>query len=293
MKILISIAVHEDISVVKDTIENLLYYLQDPIVLIHSRPNLFCDVNKLVSSYNNYVYLNPTSFYTGYVDGSLFFVHYSNLKFANENNLMFDYFLPFGSNQLFIKKGIEKYISNYTCSKSVSKNKNHLYTCPHYTKFYYDSYFKNTNKIAYKAAPEGHYYNYKLTKKLLDDVSIRSIYQNLSANYLSESHQRKRLLLHKIAKYAYYFRILRFFPAKLLIYTYALEEIILPGLSKNQNKMGSTYCYINWKNNLKVTIEDVNQLRLIGNFYAVKRVDRIMNDPLRMFIRKTSNNYIK
>lgn len=292
MKILISIAVHENISVVKDTIENLLYYLQDPIILIHSRPNLFCDVNKLAINYHN-VYLNPTAFYTGYVDGSLFFVHFSNLKFANVNNLIFDYFIPFGSNQLFIKKGIEKYISSYTCSKSRIMNKNYLYKCPHYTRFYFDSNFQYDKQIVFKSAPEGHFYHYNLTKKLLNDSSIESVYKNLYLNYLSESHQRKRLLLHKISKYAYYFKILRFFPAKLLIYTYALEEIIFPGLSKNQNKIGSTYCYINWKNKLKVTIEDVNQFRLIGNFYAVKRVDRIMNDPLRMFIRETSNNYIK
>lgn len=291
LKLFVSLAVHENLEVIKDTIENIQYYLKNPIIVIHARKDIYGDLLELPKIYNQ-VFLNSTSFYTGYTDGSLFFVHYANLIFAKNNNLNYDYFIPFGSNQLFINRGLEQKISNLLCATTKQRDHSKLYHCPQYTKFYYDSNFNflDKSKVCY-APPEGTYYHGSLIKDLIHNEKIMATYMAFKNEYQDLSHLKRRVFFNKLYTLGYRLKLLKFFPKKYLIFSYALEEIIFPNLACRVNKQGDKYCYINWKDNLKVTIQDVDELRKSKRYQAVKRVDRLMTDPLRAYIKKTSNNY--
>ena len=293
MRLLISVAVHENIFVVEDIIRNLKYYLSDPVIILHARHDIYHDVEKLVKDFDD-VILNPQSLLTGFMDGSLFFVHFSNLKYVLDNTIDFQYFLPFGSNQLFIKSGLEKYIANFQCSAPQIRIKSDLYQCAQYTKFYYDSNFDflDKNTVA-KAAPEGHFYHVDLIKKMIDTPEYLEVFNNFIHIYETEKGLIKRKWISKLVQAFYRAKLLFLFPKKYLIFTYALEEIIFPNLCRDVELMGKNYCFINWEKNLAVTQSDITELLTKDDFFAVKRVSRDIKDPVRVFIKEISNGYKK
>lgn len=110
MKLVISIPVHEKPEVIKDQIENIKKYCENPIIVLHISRGFFEkysleDLNNIEN-----VYINPDHLETGW--GNILLTHVSNFYFIS-NLLKFDYFLIQASNDMFVRKGIEQYIQNY------------------------------------------------------------------------------------------------------------------------------------------------------------------------------------
>ena len=110
MRLLFSIAIHESNLSVESLIRNLLKFAErPPIVVLHISANFSEFDSQLIDKYDN-VYCNDIRLKTGYLDGSLLRAHVLNMSFAEKNAFNYDYFVPFGSNQMLIKSGIEKFI---------------------------------------------------------------------------------------------------------------------------------------------------------------------------------------
>ena len=74
---------------------------------------------------------------------------------------------------------------------------------------------------------------------------------------------------------------------------YTKEEFYPPNFfSIKCNNPSTPYCFMNWKENLVVTADDIKKIRdgisPLANYnelFTVKRVSRVMDDPIRMMIR--------
>ncbi len=88
-------------------------------------------------------------------------------------------------------------------------------------------------------------------------------------------------------------------------FIYAKEEVYFATLAQDltSNHLEHNYCYIDWLNGLNITQNDVdlvlnNDFTLLKsikqynytlnffNFFAVKRIHRDINDPIRRYITK-------
>ncbi|ENU15169.1 hypothetical protein [Acinetobacter lwoffii] len=291
MTCLFSIAVHEEYDCVLDMIQNLNYYVPECYIILHIKQDFVFDV-KNFSKFSN-VFINPEKFMTGYVDGSLLYVHLSNFLLAEKLSLKYQYFSIFGSNQLFVKKGYENYIKQYDCSKAQICTQKDLYGKMNYqyTRFFYDSSFPYIPKNhSFWCAPEGTFYKYNLLLEFIEKSNILDYY-NINKKFYLKNNFKYREFLRDLSKLFSKLKLLFLFPKVLLKYTYANEEIFFPNinqLSKNSN-FGDNTCYINWENNLNISITDIKNIRENNShFFSVKRVDRKYNDPIRKYIRETS-----
>lgn len=113
MRIVISIPVHEEKEVVIDQIQNYKKYISNPIIVIHISKKFFQKEKGLFSEIERMenVYINPMNFDVGW--GNIAHVHISNFVYACEKNIEFDYFLLHASNELYVRTGVESYISQF------------------------------------------------------------------------------------------------------------------------------------------------------------------------------------
>lgn len=109
MIIAISLPVHENLDVIEDQIKNIYAFVNHPKVFMHLGKKLnFQETQERLKKYKE-VYLNPQQMDTGW--GNIFHVHLSNIRLAQ--NTTYDYMLFLSSNELFIRSGVETYIQKY------------------------------------------------------------------------------------------------------------------------------------------------------------------------------------
>lgn len=112
MKILFSIPAHENNDVLCDVIENIQKFIEEPIIVIHANQS-FGDFDP--SRYTKYqnVHVNPERLPLVKYQ-SMLPILISNFKFSEQFD--YEYIYTFHTNELFYKKGFEKFISNYDMS---------------------------------------------------------------------------------------------------------------------------------------------------------------------------------
>lgn len=110
MRIVVSIPVHEKPEVINDQIKNIKKYIKKPIIVLHVSRFFYDSYKESEINVDDDVYVNPTHLQTKW--GDIYRTHVSNYKYI-KNKLEFDYFLLQASNDCFVKKGIENYISKY------------------------------------------------------------------------------------------------------------------------------------------------------------------------------------
>ncbi|WP_163922334.1 hypothetical protein [Photobacterium sp. Alg240-V54] len=285
MSILFSIAVHEDEMSIIDLIDNINYYCKDCYIVLHlskqSKLNLNIEHTNL--------FINKNQFITGYADGTLSFVHYSNYQYANKNKLKYEYFIPFGSNQLFIKEGVEKYILGY--DKSYIPNvSNDNYQLSIYRK---DSVMIELLGLNIsKSAPEGTFYKKQLIEDFVKNKKVERYFLDSEWLYKKNVGLKIRKVFCFTSKLFYKLDIIKYLPSFIARYSYASEELLFPsiissGLTKDR------FCYIPWhKKDLSVTIDEINECLSNGKYLSVKRIERSYDDPVRKYIREVlSDNY--
>ena len=109
MIIAISLPVHENFDVIEDQIKNICAFIEHPKIFVHLGKCL--DLKEAQKRFGRYreVYLNPLQMDTGW--GNIFHVHLSNILLAQ--NTTYDYMLFLSSNELFIRPGVETYVKKY------------------------------------------------------------------------------------------------------------------------------------------------------------------------------------
>ncbi|MBN8133421.1 hypothetical protein [Vibrio vulnificus] len=289
--ILFSVAVHEDVEIVYDIISNISAMEPNSIVVFHC--SAFMSEVPNLDNFPN-AYINNMSSYTGYMDGSLLYVHLSNFRYAVDLGLKFDYFAPFGSNQMLVKSGLYEYISGAESNLSDKLNEQDIQV----RSALLDSALMDISlrSAIKKGAPEGTFYSFDLIRTMYRTLSEKKWFQ-FDSKYIYGTN-----LGYKIRKLICGWKSLmrrvfgdglsiHLIPKSIIRWTYATEEVYFPTCCFRENKrVLPKYCYIAWKNeNLLASVDDIKNARASRHYYAVKRVERDILDPVRKYIHETSS----
>ncbi len=300
MNIIFSILVHEKIEIVLNQIDNFNKFNPNSGIILHLSKkfrNELGDSVNIIESLNN-VYINPSSIDTGLGDNSQFFAHHLNLEYLLKSKINFDYIGFHASNDMFVKPGLYEYIKQYDAGSDNSiQDKNSTwrqakmaFNDPNLKT--YKKYKSELNNQIYGSQIEGSYISKQTAKKINNDVI------NYSLGLKYSLHQDIMRSFIKNKYFHFLFNLL--FPG----FYYAKEEIYMAMLIKgNAVNISKPYVFINWKNNLKISESEISAIinenydylsnissisidRNKFNFFAVKRVERLINDPIRVFINK-------
>lgn len=117
-KLVISIPVHEKPDVINNQINNFNKYINDFAIVLHISKSFFETYTiDEIQKYKN-VYINPVNLDTKWAD--IIQTHLSNYDYI-KNVLNFDYFVLHASNDMYIKKGFDKYIQKFEAGFNIRK----------------------------------------------------------------------------------------------------------------------------------------------------------------------------
>jgi hypothetical protein len=285
MKVIFSILVHEKLDVVLNQIANFVKFNPKCVIIIHLSHSFRADLGKKIEKMSSldHVIINNKSIRTGHCDNSQFYAHFSNLLFLKKNRIVFDYVCFHASNDMFVQYGLTDYLSNFEAGFGFFQARGTWYQGRHALK----------DQILLKA----------LKKLDLDVESLRG--SQVEGSFICYDVYKKVIALisknrlHRNSRFRESIRTIRDFNKKKNLYFpglpegmfYAKEEVYFPTFSYLfSTKNCDPYVFINWENELRVTEADILRIIDAGNKdmttakFAVKRVERDMNDPIRKFI---------
>lgn len=321
MRVVISIPVHEEKEVVIDQIRNYKKYIKNPIIVIHISKSFFQKEEGKFSEIEEMrdVYINSMHFNVGW--GNIAHVHISNFLYICDKITDFDYFLMHASNELYVREGVESYIGQYRAGfqkRILYSHKSMWWPCE---MAHNDIVLKEimqkcnaTNIVASQV--EGSFYCKKLFTKIVEmtcNVDFLQgesytreevVFSTIAYCYLeekdigypitySEVHQYDKGLW-KIQRLYHSISILPIIRGILVpercnkvyewlvncyesIGNYKIKKRTVREVAKGNNK------YILHRNKMN---DYPGKFRLYdGNVYAVKRVERKITDPIRVYIR--------
>jgi len=297
--IVYSLPLHENLEVVIDQINNINKYnehLTIKIVLhLSQKFNLTHDNIASIANQSN-VLINPERLITGYIDGSLFEAHLSNINYTYQNQIKFSHIIFLSSNMMFIKQ-MWKLESDFI-STSFEAIKHRGWS---------QSWMANRDNgincyPLFGCQIEGLYISKRLLDKML--LNLNSISHNYLFKYkwLVKVNEQLVKIFRQFRKYRIkrwtegktnlstirFFTVSLYSPARI---AYATEEVYFPTIAKlyesKFNFSGKELSYQDWLNKFIITTEIIDWLRSDSNnvYSCVKRIDRIYNDPIRTYIR--------
>jgi hypothetical protein len=295
-KICISIPVHENAEVIIDQISNFKYFYNDNIyIILHiaRENNISKDEMYKISKIEN-VFINNQSLHVQW--GTLIHVHNSNFRFADSTlNLNFKYFVLHASNDLYVRFGAEEYIrksKNGVMQLPRTLDVEYLYGNPEYKIWKKDNYidedFVNImNYFGIKnvmgTQPEGIFFERHIFREMVRIIDLFYKYGN-GRIYPREEY--------------WYSTIIQKFVSKIkppLLFSEVYGKIVKKGDKKEE--IVDKWKYVG---ELSITDEIIKNLHngenienLIVheqfydclNLYAVKRINRDINDHKRKLIR--------
>lgn len=110
IKIVISIPVHEKPDVIIDQIQNIKKYFVNAVIVLHISRSFFRNYSADSLYGLSDVYINPQNLETAW--GNIIMTHVSNFEYIS-GLIDFDYFLMHSSNDMYVRYGVENYISKY------------------------------------------------------------------------------------------------------------------------------------------------------------------------------------
>ena len=309
--ILFSIPVHEKPEVVENQIQNFLKYNPGASILLHISkqmpPDEVAQIKQLTRTYPQ-LYINPEQLYTGWANGCQFKIHLSNLHYALKININFQFVGLHASNDMFINYGLLDYIKNYQAGFDLLSPPEHNPVRHQKTNlkkhFFYQLLMKKYQlKEIIPSQVEGTFYNRETVELLCARLNKYNTYDFpwlYSVGYYSPNHWRTKL-------FTFIEKVIR--NLKITIIHPNSSEEVIPStfvFDKVQKIIPFPYCYINWNNNLSISTEEITALRQQNNqwlqenntqfalfpqdklhnlkFFAVKRINRDISDPLRIYI---------
>ncbi|MNV48263.1 hypothetical protein D3C71_1401610 [compost metagenome] len=282
-KFCISIPIHEQPEVVIDQIKNFQYFYNNEVaIVLHVSPDFKFDDNYSNSNcfLNKGVYVNGESLPV--VWGTLMHVHNSNFKFASKN-IDFQYFIIHSSNDMYVRHGVKDYIEQnkngvFQANKPTGVN----YLINHDTRdwsndLYLDKEFINLMeylelKQVYVTQCEGSFFEKKVFSSMVRVIDKFYVYA------------RERIYPRE--EYWYSTIVKKFIKRKKIGKPFLLSEIWRKdGIVINEKMI------IRLHNKEKIDDElNIEYPYDYDNLYAVKRVPREINHPLRILIREIIQN---
>jgi hypothetical protein len=297
LKIVFSVLVHEKTEVVLDQIHNFQKFNNDSAVILHISRKFKLGIGSEICKFRELdnVYINPVSFDTGIGDNSQLYAHMENISYALALPIDFEYIALHASNDMFVSKGLFSYIGKYeagTDNAQIDAGSSWQQSRSAFGDRELKKLSKqfDINKFSLRGSQvEGTFMKREIAIKVLNLYS--SFKPGKSPNFI-----RKSLIL--LFKYRYPRKIIRTLLPGMF---YAKEEVYFPTLiNLCAGSLGRPYVFINWKNNLVVEESDIlaimkqdkdylsdkskSQYDPLHCFFAVKRVNRDINDPIRRYI---------
>ncbi len=326
MKVCVSIPVHEQPEVIYDQIRNFRFYFPECVIVLHQSRNFEWPAGKPqrlnVSQFEN-VYLNPESLPTWSHWGSFAHVHNANFRFAAKT-FDFDYFAIHASNDMMVRRVDPRFIAavdagvrtgrvpeNTTFGQGVrawkdrdfAKMRKHLGTDEIYGAMGEGSFYKRElfaeivdiiekfydyrqTDLAYERME---FYYPTLARRLcrsefahgylfcsvtlgLDFVS-RAVVDLVRSGDFSREKLRRTSFRHRC------FRVSSFHELKKRSYEVA-KRFTKFLLRSWQTKT------LDLSGRIKDDVDLSQQYTDVEHLYAVKRVDRYLNDSVRVYIRE-------
>jgi len=294
-----SLPAHEKVAVLEDQINNISRFNQAfsiRIVLHLSKRFLLSqdDLDYLLALPN--VMINPERLFTGFMDGSLYEAHLSNIKYVYSQKITFGHIIFIASNLAFVKPMVQLSSDFVGSSHDAITHK---------------GWFQGWMAIRDKNINQHHLYGCQIeglfiSKSLLD--KMLPLLQNISYKSLfTKEEVVKRItfwgkIIRQFRKKQFGYWAKKDYPLKPIRYftfgifpfariAYATEEVYFATIARLfENEFvfkGKELSFQDWKNSNIVTIESITWLRESGqtDYVCTKRVDRIFDDPIRTYIR--------
>lgn len=310
VKLLFSIPVHEKPEVIKNQIDNFLFFNPNCVIVIHLSKQMSCDdvenLKYLIKDLNS-VFVNPERFFSGWGDGSLIKIHLSNFEYAISSNIEFSHCCLHASNDMFVRRGLDLWVDGFDAGyDTINKGKNN----PVYQQINHFSRDLSSRVLSKKysiervlgSQIEGSFYSRDLILKLLERVNAHSLWD---IPYIFS------MGLHPLSSWRYKIylwteRVLRYARSPVKITIFCREEVYFPTMIYEFIKKSRpfNYCYINWSNNLKLSNSEIDEcskgndqllIKIKGldvapelekelSFFAVKRIERDIKNEQRIKI---------
>lgn len=269
MTTLFSIPAHESTPIVKDTVDNIIKYVPDSLIVIHAAQQ-FDDFDSTV--FNNYknVIVNPLRFKTVLHESQLH-LHLTNLLAAYNQGTPFDYFTVFHTNQMFVKPGFDEYIKQHeysawadldTFARVASANDYRMHKSRMDDFFGVGSY----NGVSALLA-EGSFYSRKLIDTIFELCRSRRTFTEMNVPTNIEETIPVTLALHLTDQKGYGR------PTALWMGNTPITHTIVNDVIQNKPV---TQEYEDHTNNTKTISSDC--------LFSIKRIPRDINNPLRQYI---------
>lgn len=255
-KIIFSLLIHEQPIVVLDQIINILKLNPDSKIVLHCNLN-FIDANdfsleSLMSLVANdeRIIVNKNRLKVGW--GNIIQAHISNFEFVSSYD--FDYFYFISSNELFLKKNVSDFISNYDFGCECKSSNNWHYYESMLNDLQFMNYLKMKNYSIYYSQIEGSFYSKKIMKKIVDEIN--SFFKSDNNSF--------------------------FYPREEVFYS-----TIACNMFNDMRRYNGVLCKIRWEGKILFTSISSAKKICYGSFrfYSVKRVDRHIDNYLRYYIR--------
>lgn len=281
-KFCISIPVHKNPETVIDQIENIQHFYKNEVAIVLHVQESFQFTSKLKDeSFLNRegVYVNPEKLHV--IWGTLMHVHNSNFKFA-ESKIDFDYFILHASNDMYVRHGAPEY---------VEKAKNGI----HQAVWRNSIRYLNIEASGKKSWSKERHLDPEF-ELLLGALDINTVYGSHSEGAFFEKEVFSQMV-KTIDRYYNYDGKERIYPREEYWYSTLIQKFV------PNNKIATPLLFSeNWlRNGTKIDskiikrlhngelVDDIVKLKNpydYHNLYAVKRVNRNINHPDRVLIRK-------
>lgn len=254
-KVAISIPVHESPAVIYNQLKNIQKFVPNSVIILHSSgssgSHFINEVDKIAKSFPDFAFVNPIHYSTYSPNDAGFVtglstVHSSNFQYL-ASQIKFDGFALNTSNDMFVRDGIEDIFNNFDCSFHVSMEDPANYP-------FQDVLEAIRPYVTVKTAEKGSQEGFFLPAEVFKDIS--KIILSMDGMVKAEE-----------------------------MYLPCLAFNLCPELYKKNS--GEHYVYHN-PAHYSVTKEDVHKTQYgeYGPKYAVKRVPRNINDPIRRYINE-------
>ena len=243
-----SILVHESNECVLDLIKNIKKYNSSScIIILHVNPTFNFDY-ALVKDIPN-LYINPNRYKYNRFDTQIGIIN-SNYQYLVDNSIEFDYLIIIPSNAMCIKSGLEDYVKNFDAGfyhRLHDGTYGTIFENPQTIPIF--SKYPNINRnMKYIANIEGGFFKKEIFEKIFD--MTRHTYD---PNIILPCHQEE------------------------FLYPILLEYLC------NKDTISEAVCYLNLKY-ASVTIDEIKLTLKNDKLFFVKRVPRIIHDPIRKYI---------
>lgn len=296
--ILISIPVHENPEVILDQISNINKFAPHSKIILHPSRQFLEKEHTFIPILASMpgVLLNPSPIYTR--SGMVLKCHISNFIHAKNIGVDFSHFALHSSNDMFVKNGVEDYIYSHGYGFSQLSLDCPSHRFAHWRpNFRSDRTYKKIMRAAggepteFVSQVEGTFYPSDAFDEFVA-YFLRFAWNEFP--YIPGYSHGMNFNMVKIVDKALRSKL---FGKYLKGYFYTKEEFYPPNFfSLRCSAPAPPYCFMNWQNDLKVTTSEVENIRnglihqeIYLDLFAVKRVSRSMEDPLRVMIRNLDN----